>query len=82
AMARVDRALGVEDAPGGLWALAGRLGAPRSLAALGLREADLARAVALATASPYANPRPVTGAGVAVLLARALAGDPPAADKA
>jgi maleylacetate reductase len=78
AMARIARALGAEDAPGGLWALAGRLGTPRSLAALGLREADLPKAIALATASPYANPRPVTEAGIAGLLARALAGDPPA----
>jgi maleylacetate reductase len=80
AMVRIARALGVQDAPAGLWALAGRLGAPRSLAALGLREADLPRAVRLATASPYANPRPVTEAGVAALLARALAGEPPPAD--
>jgi maleylacetate reductase len=79
AMARIARALGSEDAPRGLWDLAGRLGAPRSLAALGLREADLPRAVQLATGSPYANPRPVTEAGVAALLADALAGRPPRA---
>ncbi|MBP0445529.1 maleylacetate reductase [Roseomonas sp. SSH11] len=81
AMARIARALGAEDAPGGLWALAGRLGAARSLAELGLREADLPRALSLATASPYPNPRPVTEAGLAALLARALAGEPPLVEK-
>ncbi|WP_458093489.1 maleylacetate reductase [Roseomonas sp. WA12] len=77
AMARIARALGAAEAASGLWELAGRLGAPRSLAALGMQPSDLPRAVALAIASPYANPRPVTEAGVAALLARALAGDPP-----
>jgi len=77
AMARIARALGAEDAPGGLWSLARRLGAPLSLAALGMREEDLPRAIRLATASPYANPRPVTEEGIAALLARALAGDAP-----
>ncbi|MFH5924643.1 maleylacetate reductase [Roseomonas sp. SXEYE002] len=77
AMARIARALDAEDAPGGLWSLARRLGAPPSLAALGMREEDLPRAVRLATASPYANPRPVTEEGIAALLARALAGDAP-----
>ncbi len=80
AMARIARALGAREAAGGLWALARRLGVPSSLAALGLREVDLPRAVALATASPYANPRPVTEAGIAALLARALHGEPPAAE--
>jgi maleylacetate reductase len=80
AMARIARALGAEDAPLGLWELARRLGAPPSLAALGMRTEDLPRAVRLATASPYANPRPVTEEGVAALLARALAGDAPLAD--
>jgi hypothetical protein len=45
-----------------------------------MRTEDLPRAVRLATASPYANRRPVTEEGVAALLARALAGDAPLAD--
>ncbi|MFJ9567119.1 hypothetical protein ACIRQQ_44685 [Streptomyces fuscichromogenes] len=39
---------------------AGGLGAPRSLAELGLEEADLAVAAAQAAGEPYGNPRPVT----------------------
>lgn len=79
AMARIARALGAEDGPRGLWDLAGRLGAPRALTQVGMRETDLDRAVVLATASPYANPRPVEAEGVRRLIAAALAGAPPAA---
>jgi maleylacetate reductase len=61
----------------GLWELGRRLGAPPSLAAIGLRAADLDRAVALATGAPYPNPRPVTPGAVRRLLADALAGGPP-----
>jgi len=60
-------------------ALAERIGAPRSLAELGLAERDLDRAAALATESAYANPRPVTPAALRGLLARAWAGEAPAA---
>ena len=77
AMARVARALGTTEAATALWELGRRLGAPPSLAAIGLREADLDRAVALATGAPYPNPRPVTPDAVRRLLADALAGGPP-----
>ena len=77
-LAPVATALGAP--PGeGLFALAGRIGAPRSLRELGLAEADLDRAVALATESPYRNPRPVEPAALRALLARAWAGEAPAA---
>jgi maleylacetate reductase len=79
AMARLARALGVQDAARGLWELADRLGAPRALTTIGMRMEDLDRAVALATANPYANPRPVTEVGVRALIAAALEGRPPAA---
>jgi alcohol dehydrogenase class IV len=79
AMARVARALGVADAAAGLLALARRLGAPASLAALGLPESALDRAAELATASAYDNPRPVTREAVRRLLDDAFHGRAPAA---
>lgn len=77
AMARVARALGVADAARGLWDLAGRIGAPMSLAALGFSESDLDRAAAIAVASPYPNPRPLAQDAVRALLGDAFAGWPP-----
>jgi maleylacetate reductase len=77
----VARALGAEDAgaaPVALWELAGRLGAPRSLAELGLKESDLVTAAAQAVSQAYANPRPVTEDGVLALLRAAYEGTPPA----
>jgi maleylacetate reductase len=59
----------------GLTTLAARIGAPTRLDALGLTQADLPRAVELATANPYWNPRPITAEGLSALLSRALTGD-------
>ncbi|MFD8042408.1 maleylacetate reductase [Streptomyces chartreusis] len=78
AAAAVARALDAADAPTALWELAGRLGAPRSLAELGLTEADLATAAEQATNQAYANPRPVTADGVLAVLRAAHEGAPPA----
>ncbi|RBY84801.1 maleylacetate reductase [Blastococcus sp. TF02A-26] len=78
AVAALSRALGgVADPARALWELAGRLGAPRSLAELGMREDDVPRIAELAVASPYANPRPVTRDGVEFLLRAAWAGEEP-----
>jgi maleylacetate reductase len=80
AVAALSRALGgVPDPARELWALAGRLGAQRSLAELGMKEEDIPRIAELAVANPYANPRPVTRAGVEALLRAAWAGEAPAA---
>ncbi len=76
AMTRLARALGVSDAPAGLRTLAVRVGAPTSLAALGMKESDLDRAAALATENPYENPRPASRAAVRALLGDAFAGSP------
>jgi maleylacetate reductase len=73
----VTRALGGASPGAALAGLARRIGAPTALRALGLAEADLDRAAALAVESPYANPRPVDRAGVRRLLAAAWAGEPP-----
>jgi maleylacetate reductase len=78
AVAALSRALGgARDPARELWELAGRLGALRSLAELGMNEEDIPRVAELAVASPYANPRPVTRDGVESLLRAAWAGEPP-----
>ncbi len=68
AMARMAAALGVEDAPAGLHALAKGLGAPTTLSALGMTEAQLDRAADLAVENPYWNPRPIERGAVRRLL--------------
>ena len=65
------------DLGGGLWDLAGELGAPRALKDLGLKEADLDRAADLAAKNPYWNPRPIERNAIRALLQRAWAGTRP-----
>ncbi len=72
----VAEIFGTATAYQGLDGLARRIGAPANLAALGLKETDLPRAVDMATANPYWNPRPIERNAVAALLARAFAGAP------
>jgi len=74
AMARIARALGVEDAAGGLYDLEVRLGLKMKLADLGVPEGDLERAAKIALEAPYPNPAPITYEGVLALLKRAHAG--------
>ena len=76
-MARLARALGAVDAPRGLWDLARRIGAPRSLGELGMRRDDISRAVDLALRNPYWNPRPIERDGIARLIEAAWEGAPP-----
>ncbi|MGW0712386.1 maleylacetate reductase and hydroxyquinol 1,2-dioxygenase domain-containing protein [Streptomyces sp. NPDC002643] len=69
------------DAATAVYDLIAELGGPLSLRELGLSEDDLPRAVELATAKPYPNPRPVTSEGITILLNDAWSGGrPPAAD--
>ncbi len=77
AMGRIARALGAADAATGLHDLARRLGAPTSLRAIGMREADLERAAALALARPYPNPVPLDAVGIHRLLHNAFFGHAP-----
>jgi maleylacetate reductase len=62
---------------------AGLLGAPLSLAELGMAEDDVPRIAELAVAGwaagTFANPRPVTREGVEALLRAAWAGESPPA---
>ncbi|MEV1065685.1 maleylacetate reductase and hydroxyquinol 1,2-dioxygenase domain-containing protein [Streptomyces sp. NPDC050263] len=77
AMDRIARALGVPDAPAGVFDLVRRVGGPTSLRELGLAESDLDRAAELATAQPYPNPRELTRTGLDGLLRDAWQGRRP-----
>ncbi len=74
AMSRIARALGTSSAGQGLYDLAVSLGAPTSLAALGLKAADLDKAADIAVENPYYNPRPITREGIRALLQDAFEG--------
>jgi alcohol dehydrogenase class IV len=77
AMSQIARALGAQDAAGGLFELAGEIGVRRSLKDLGMREEDLDRASDLAVANPYWNPRPIERDAIRGLIGRAWAGASP-----
>jgi maleylacetate reductase len=78
ALRQAAAALGAEDAAGGLYDLAARLGAKLALRDLGMREGDLERAVELAMRDVYPNPAPLTPEGLRRLLADAYVGRRPA----
>lgn len=77
AMARLARATGTQDVAGGIWRLAKSLGAPTSLAELGMPRAGIERALELALANPYWNPAPLEPARLRRLLEDAYDGSPP-----
>ena len=77
AMARIRRALGVNDAARGLYDLNVRLGLPTGLKAIGMREADIAKAVEVVGAANVTHPRPVTRADLLEIISQAYAGEPP-----
>lgn len=81
AMRRIAEALGVEDAPSGLFDLIASVGGPASLRGLGLAEADLPHAARSAAAQSYPNPRELTGEGIEALLRDAWHGRRPAAPR-
>ena len=79
-MARIARALGAGDAPGGLYDLAAALGARRPLADLGMAEADLASAAEAAAATlSELHPRAAGEDELRALLDDAFRGRRPAA---
>lgn len=77
AFATIARALGVPDAPAGVFDLVAGLSGPTSLRELGMAEADLARAADLAVAQPYPNPRELERDGILELLTDAWHGRRP-----
>ncbi len=76
-MARVARAIGAPRAGEGLFDLTKSLGAPVALREIGMPEAALERAVDLAMADPYWNPRPVDRRALSLLLEQAYHGRRP-----
>lgn len=76
---RILRALGNSGSAGGaLHDLARSLGAPTTLKALGVSEADLDKATDIALANPYWNPRPIERDAIRGLLQNAFEGNRPA----
>jgi maleylacetate reductase len=78
AFARAAAALGAESVPERLYDLALAVGAPTSLASIGMPENGLERAAELATANPYYNPRPIERTALLALLQNAYSGQRPA----
>ena len=74
---RIAEALGVGDAATGLFELAENLGAPTALKDIGIEEADLDEAAAVALEKPVNNPEPVTRERIRALLDNAWRGHPP-----
>lgn len=70
----LGRALAAEDVPAHLARLSRRLGAPCSLAELGLKGDEFDEIVSQAQSGPYANPRPVTAEALRRLLMDAFGG--------
>jgi alcohol dehydrogenase class IV len=77
AMARVAAALGAADAATGCFRLARQVGAPASLAALGMAASDLDRAAELCAGHVTSRPRPARVEELRALLGAAHAGQPP-----
>jgi maleylacetate reductase len=77
AMRAIAQALGAADAAQGIFDLAVRIGAPVSLAQIGMPAGGLDRAARLAVESPYDNPKPIDYGGVRRLLEDAYAGRRP-----
>ncbi|HEY7093394.1 MAG TPA: maleylacetate reductase, partial [Ktedonobacterales bacterium] len=74
AIGQVATALGVRDAARGMFDFTASLSIPTTLRDIGMREQDLDRAAEIAVRTPYANPAPVTYAGVRRLLDDAFHG--------
>ncbi|MFF0095408.1 iron-containing alcohol dehydrogenase [Streptomyces canus] len=70
----LGRALATDDIPGHLARTSVELGAPSSLADIGLTQDDVDEVIAQAVDRPCANPRPVTSDALRFLLTAALNG--------
>jgi maleylacetate reductase len=79
ALAAIEAALGTGDAPGALFDLAEAVGAPTSLAAIGMPADGLDEATRRIVAEAAANVRPPEPAGIRRMLDDAFAGRRPAA---
>jgi maleylacetate reductase len=77
AMNLIARGLAVNDAGQGLHDLNVRIGLPTGLKELGMKEADIPKAVDLVAAAKFVNPRPVTPDDILNLMTQAFHGQPP-----
>ena len=77
AMALITRAMGTQDAAGGLYDLAKTIGAPLALKDIGMPADGLDRAADLAVTNAYWNPRPLERAAIRELLQAAWEGRRP-----
>jgi maleylacetate reductase len=68
-----------QDLGAGIKAFAASLGAPQSLAEIGMHQGDIDRAAEIAMRNPYDNPRPLEHSDIRGLISRAWEGSPPAA---
>lgn len=80
-MKSLSERLGTDDPARALYDLAGRIGAKRALADLGMPEAGIETVTDRAVTNPYWNPRPLEQAALHGLISRAYAGDPPITDR-
>jgi maleylacetate reductase len=76
-IAKLKTVLTTDDPSRALFDLAGRVGAPRSLKALGMPADGIDKATDLVLSSPYANPRRPERDAIRRLLQRAHSGLPP-----
>jgi len=81
-MAALRRALDTDDPAGALSDLRAALGAPGSLAELGMPRDGLARIAQQAVTAPYPNPRPLEQAPLLALLEAAYEGRRPTGNRA
>ena len=77
ARARLVRALGANDPAQALHGINVACGLPTGLEDLGLREADIPRAVDVVAKRKFPCPRPCTPADIEVVIRQAFAGEPP-----
>ena len=77
AMDRIKRALGSGDAARGLYDLNVRIGLPTGLKDIGMREADIGKAVEVVGAAAITHPKPLTKADLVNVITQAYAGAPP-----
>jgi maleylacetate reductase len=77
AMERIARALGVADPARALYDINVASGLATGLKDLGLREADIPRAVEIVAKRTFPNPRPLAPADVENVIRQAFAGRPP-----
>lgn len=74
AMRSISDALGVEEAASGLQSFARQLGAPKSLADLGMPESGIDTVVDQIFKNPYPNPQPLDHAAIKTMVRQAWAG--------